>query len=110
MSLTEEAYRDRMWGFIPVLRQVLEDKKIPDHYYGFTSADDNIIDRIDRLMHITVLLLNHKSDIREKTQFLEQEDREAIIKDLRTVEQHLEGTSDFLLDAVRKIRAIYTEF
>jgi len=108
MSLTEEAYGERKWGFIPAIRQILEDKEIPAHYYGCSSADDNIFDRINRLMDITVLLVNHKSDIRERTQSLDREGREAIFRDLQTMEDHLESASRFFKDAVKEIRTLYT--
>lgn len=35
--LTEEGSRERMWGKYPSLRKALENKRIPDSYYGPTS-------------------------------------------------------------------------
>ncbi len=109
MSLTEEADRERMWGFIPGLRQVLEHKEIPPRYYGCTSTDDNMFDAIDRLMRITVFLVNHKDDIRERMQSLDLEGREAMFRDLRTLERHLEDASHFFMDGVREIRTLCSE-
>ncbi len=65
MSLTLEAYKERQWGSFPALRRALEDKKVPDHYYGFTSISDNLFDALGRLIEIGVLTSEFTHDIKE---------------------------------------------
>ena len=48
--LTEEGSRERMWGKYPSLRKALENKRIPDSYYGPTSISDNMFDAMVRLL------------------------------------------------------------
>jgi len=63
MSLTEQAYRERKWGSFPILRQVLEDKHLPDKYFGITSASDNLFDRFHRLIEITLLTREYREEL-----------------------------------------------
>jgi hypothetical protein len=109
MSLTEEAYRERKWGFIPVLRQVLEDKEIPASYYGCSSASDNIFEAFSRLMDISVLLVEHKSHIKERARSLGRVGRESMFEDLRRVEGKLEYVSHFFRETIEQIRTLRAE-
>ena len=64
--LTEIAYNERKWGPFPALRKILEEKNIKDpnlEYYGFTSADDNIFDRTNRLIEIAILVEENEDSI-----------------------------------------------
>jgi DNA repair ATPase RecN len=66
--LTEWAYRERKWGPFPILRRALEDKKIPSKYYGLTSADDNLMDSLNRLVEISILTRKYEEAIKELSQ------------------------------------------
>ena len=105
MSLTPEAYRERKWGYFPTLRHALENKEIPSNYYGLTSADDNMFDRMTRLMEIAVLMVEYKRHIKETAQSV---GREEMYTDLRRLEEDLEQTSHFLKRMIEEVRTIYT--
>ena len=105
MSLTPEAYRERKWGSFPALRQALENKEIPSNYYGLTSADDNMFDRMDRLMEIAVLVVEYKRDIKETAQSV---GREEMYTDLRRLEENIEQASHFFKRTIEEVRTLYT--
>ena len=55
-QLTEEAMWAREWEGFPRLGELLGGKRIPDHYFGYSSASDNVFDEIHRLMRISSLV------------------------------------------------------
>jgi len=61
--LTEEGSREHMWGKNPKLRKALENKRIPDSYYGPTSISDNMFDAIVRFVTIAILVREYPQDI-----------------------------------------------
>ncbi len=61
--LTEEGSRERMWGKYPSLRKALENKRIPDSYYGPTSISDNMFDAMVRFVTIAILVREYPQDI-----------------------------------------------
>lgn len=63
MSLTKEAYLERKWARFPALRQALEDKNLPGHYYGPSSISDNLFDQMTRLVEISKLAIEYKEEI-----------------------------------------------
>lgn len=60
--LTEEGSRERMWGKCPSLRKALENKRIPDSYYGPTSISD-MFDAMVRFVTIAILVREYPQDI-----------------------------------------------
>ena len=52
--LSAEALKERMWGRFPALRTALENEKVPDHYYGFTSVSDNMFESLQRAAELAV--------------------------------------------------------
>jgi hypothetical protein len=101
MSLTEKGYRERKWGPFPALRQALEDKKIPFKYNGLTSAHDNMFEAMDRLIEISILVVEYEKDIRETAQSV---GREEIYKDLENLFTELEGAAHFFERKIEEIR------
>ncbi len=93
MSLTKEAYQERKWGRFPALRQALEDKRIPDSYYGRTSVDDNVFDAFNRLLELSILIKEYDNDIVNMAQSI---GREEIYNDLRMISDNLEGMTNYL--------------
>ena len=53
--LTEKALRERKWGAYPALRKALEDKSIPNSYYGPTLVWDNVFGALHRLLEIAIV-------------------------------------------------------
>ena len=66
MSLTDKAAAEQKWGWLPTLRLILETKRIPDRYFGPSSASDNIFDRMQRLMEIAILINENRTEIIER--------------------------------------------
>jgi len=63
--LTEEGSKRRFWGPLVTLRQVLEGKSIPNHYYGISSVSDNMFAAISRLLELSVLVQENRAAIIE---------------------------------------------
>lgn len=61
--LTEEDSRERMWGEYPSLTKALENRRIPDSYYGPTSISDNMFDAMVRSVTIAILVSEYPRDI-----------------------------------------------
>ena len=61
--LTEEGSREHMWMKNPNLRKALENKRIPDFYYGPTTISDNMFDEIVRFVTIAILVRKYPQDI-----------------------------------------------
>ncbi len=101
--LTAKAYQDRKWGFFPALRQVLEDKKIPSEYYGLTSVSDNMFESMNRLLEISVLVIEYEKHIKEIAQSV---GREEMSRDLLRLGKLLEQTSDFFKRKVEEVHAV----
>ena len=64
MSLTEQGLYELKWGWIPTLGKMLSKKRIPDRYYGPTSAHDNASEAVQRLMEISILIQDNFDEIR----------------------------------------------
>jgi hypothetical protein len=54
-----------MWGSFPALRVILEEKRVPDHYYGPSSVSDNIFGQLSRLLQLIILIRENKAQITE---------------------------------------------
>ena len=68
--LTTESLQKRKWGRFPAMRKALEDKRIPDTYYGPTSVSDNVFDSLSRLVEIAILVHEYESSIRDTAQIV----------------------------------------
>ncbi|GAG45593.1 unnamed protein product, partial [marine sediment metagenome] len=82
MCLTLEAELERKWGRYPALRKALEDKRVPDRYYGLTSASDNMFDQIQRLLEIGIAVREYGEAIKDLSL---SGDREEIGRDLNRI-------------------------
>ena len=52
----------------PMLGRALGGKRIPDHYFGYSSASDNEFDEIQRLMRISILVRENLDLLRRPEQ------------------------------------------
>ena len=104
MSLTEIAYRERKWGWLPALRKALEDKSVPskfEYYYGPTSADDNIFDSTNRLLEIAILTIENETAIRNNAKAIGLDEMH---DDLIKLERALGQVSHFLHKNIEKVK------
>ena len=113
MSLTEKGYQDRMWGDFPSLRIILEDAKIPDHYYGPSSASDHLSDRVNRLITIAILIRENKETIKGALREALTATRENqisepphLLQDLDRFRRMMEGIASHLRETAEEIYEI----
>lgn len=104
--LTEEASRELKWGRFPALRKALEDKRIPDSYYGPTSVSDNIFDALHRLAEIAVLARENESVVRGTAEAIGPEQ---MYRDLHRLQSELEAASSFLEQQAEHVRALFSK-
>lgn len=53
--LTKQELDKRIWGRYPTMRVLLQNKKIPDKYYGATSVSNNLFNESNRLLELLLL-------------------------------------------------------
>jgi len=90
--LTEKALNERMWGKYPTLRKILEQKKIPDEYYGSTSVTDNIFDRNEGLLKLIILLV----EFSKRNEELDSVSSEKLIIELKSVMNEIDSYSEYM--------------
>ena len=100
--LTDQAHSQRKWGLYPTLRQALQDKHIPDHYYGPTSVSDNMFEQMRRLMEISILTEENEAAVCDVAR--SNDNRRALWDDLHRLEDMLEGAAKYFTDRAQRIR------
>jgi hypothetical protein len=100
--LTKEALMERMWGSFPALRKLLENKKIPDSIYGYTSVSDNIFSQTERLIEIIILVREFIS--RDKIR--QNDDHNLLNTDLKRLCVDIENMENFFRTARQEIQII----
>ncbi|MBN2320367.1 MAG: hypothetical protein JXR49_14895 [Acidobacteria bacterium] len=101
--LIEKARRERKWGRFPILRDALEQKKIPDSYYGPTTVSDNVFNALERLIEITFLASENEDSIIETANSKGLIDMD---RDLKTLIKELNYATSFFTDNAKNIQAI----
>jgi len=101
--LTQKAMQDRQWGSFPALRKVLEDKSLPDSYYGLTSASDNTLDEFRRLVEVAILAREHESDVIQAARTVGPAN---IYNDLGELEGRLERVCSFIRHQIENVRTV----
>jgi hypothetical protein len=101
--LTEETSRERKWGQYPTLRKALEDKRIPDRYYGPTSVSDNMFAELHRLVEIAILAREYESIIKATAHAIGPE---AVSRDLDRLYHELNGASSFFREQAEYVEAL----
>jgi len=101
--LTIRAMEEMKWADFPVLRKALENKEIPDSYYGLTSISDNMFEALGRLVEIAVLAREHRDSILEVA---ESQGKYEMYRDLQSLIGQLEGASSFFREQAREVQTI----
>lgn len=101
--LTEEGYRERKWGPFPALRKVLETRRLPDSYFGWTSVSDNMFDQLQRTVEISLLACECELDLRNTAQTGGSND---LINDLVRLSQQLQAARSLIDDASRRLERL----
>ena len=100
--LTDEAYAQRKWGPFPGLRLALQDKRVPDHYYGPTSVSNNVFEHVRRLMEISILTEENEATICDVAGA--NDNGRSIREDLRRLQGMLELAASYFGDRARGAR------
>jgi len=100
--ITLEDWNERMWGEYPTLKILLQDKKVPDVYYGLTSASESIFDRIQQLIKISILVREHLN-VKDQSKAVDQEKLKI---DLNKLAENLESFGDYVLKQKQELREI----
>ena len=101
--LTREALRERQWGRFPALRQALEERNVPDEYYGLTSVSDSMFDRVRRSAEIAVLLRAHQTVVVATAR---STGREMMCHDLTKLGDELRATADLFSKFADEVLAV----
>lgn len=88
--LSEDARRERKWGCFPALRQILEGKNLPAHYYGLTSVSDTRVEELHRLLEIACLSREYSNEFLSAAK-TEVGFGERVLTDLGELMSRLEG-------------------
>lgn len=65
MSLTKEALYEREWGAVPELAKLLNRKQLSPEWTGYTSASDNFVARVDRLLTLFALIQENEQEVHD---------------------------------------------
>ena len=71
---------DRFWDMFPALKPLLEDKSVPNEYYGPTSASPNVFDDTVRLLQGAIVTRKHLPNLMSEAET--DESRSQIVNDL----------------------------
>jgi hypothetical protein len=92
------------WRSFPALRKILENKRLPDSYYGFGIIPQNRFERLDWVLDIAHLACECEADIRGAVgKPMEAND---IRKDLDELRNELAGVISLIDDASRRVERI----
>ena len=98
-----EVRHERKWRPFPALRKALEDKHIPDSYYGIASTSDDMFSQIDRILEIAILVHEHETVIKQVVSSVGSAN---MYEDLRNLETSLKGICSMFQQLAEDIRAL----
>ena len=104
--LSPEALRERKWGRFPTLRKALEEKRLPDTYYGVSSTSDNLCEQYRRLIEIALLTNEHEQLVMDTAQVT---GREHMCRDLDELRRQLEHASMFFREHVGRVEKLCSQ-
>ena len=100
--LSSEGYRDRRWGWLPVLRVPLENK--PELDGRLTSIDDTAHEAFARYLSIATLAIAHRFSVRETALQL---GREEMHRDIERLETALRGAAQVFEKAAQEVSELH---
>lgn len=92
------------WRSFPALRRILENKRLPDSYYGFGIIPHNRFERLDWVLDIAHLACECETDIRSAVG--KPMDANEIRRDLDELRNELAGAISFIDDASRRVERL----
>lgn len=101
--LTDEAYRERRWGWLPTLRQALEDKP-PLSDGRLTSIDDSASEHFARLLEVAALAKAYPGSVHEVAQ---EVGRRAMHEDIERLSNWLRGAGRQFAAAADEITQLH---
>lgn len=108
-----ESIEARKWAQFPALGSILQDKRVPEHYYGMTSVSDNVFDQVDRLLQVLVIVRENSPLIAAavKAEAKQQRDNRTdrpppLLQDLWNLEKALGWVRSMFDDAIRELHSL----
>jgi hypothetical protein len=102
--LTNEAYREREWAWLPTLRAVLEGR--PKPFDGrFSSTDDSETEALARVLSAATLAEHYKNEIRKAAR---QANPSTFHDDIDRLESALRGAARHFTGLADKIRQLHS--
>jgi hypothetical protein len=107
VCLTDKALKDRFWGSLDNIRILLEGRKIPDSYYGHSSASDNPFDAVSRNLKLLVLVSENKKSITDAVASC-QDDKQIhlLIDELQMLQSMLQDKKRWFEQGIRDVEDI----
>jgi len=102
MSLTEQASYRRKWSAVPALGALLGNARPQDHWYGYSSATDNIFENLSRIMEIYAVV----KDYEQKIVKLSGADAHRVCADLNVFQHKLIAAARHLHEAGEDVASI----
>jgi len=104
--LTDKALCERRWGKFPVLRLAIENRTLSGHHYGWTSVDDNIFQKLPRVLEIGFLALESRGQIREVAS---TEGWGGMHRDVELLSNELRALGELLKQVARDVESLHRE-
>ena len=101
--MSDYGIQERKWGEFPTLRVALQDKRIPDEYYGPTSASKNIFNRLECLLEVSILAFEHADLVKETARSVGQEGMQ---RDLNRLRDELDAAAAFFRQQAEDVRSL----
>lgn len=107
MCLTDKALKDRFWGPLDNIRILLEDRKIPDGYYGHSLASDNSFDAVSRHLQLFVLVSENKETITDAVASCQDDEQiHLLIDELQMLQSMLQDKKRWFEQGIRDVEDI----
>lgn len=103
MCLTEQGYIDRMWGNLPTLGRLVGGKRPKDHWYGPSTASDNVFESMSRLMEVYAVVVDSRKEL---TSTNNESEEKNFVKDLENLASMLRHAAGIYQNAADEIKTL----
>jgi hypothetical protein len=108
-----ESIEARKWAQFPALGSILQNKRVPEHYYGITSLSDNVFDQVNGLHEVLVIVRENTALIAAAVKAEAKRQREhqtarppPLLQDLCNLESALGWARSLFDDAIRELHSL----
>lgn len=108
-----ESIEARKWAPFPALGSILQDKRVPEKFYGVTSVSNNVFDEVNRLLQVLVIVRENTALIATAVKAEASQQREKrtdhpppLLQDLWNLEKALGWARSMFDDAIREVHSL----